>query len=353
MSTETTEQSAVPSISDALEAQFDKAETSSTPEPSHSESATASEAPETAVPERKGPIRAPDGKFAPSPKQTTPGTQPATTAPAANTDDAALDSTPPPGAQPRAAPQTLAPALREDWAKMSPASQEALLKREGEVSQALRATAQARKFEQQFAAVLKPYAGKLTAPPLERVGSLLQTADRLENGTPEEKVELLAQMIQGFGVDVGLLDGRLTSGQPMPAPYRDPRIDALEQRLEQMTRGTQEQKMRAAESTLQAFARTHPHFDQVRGRMATVFEALLREEGVEPDLETVYNAACWSHPEISKAMQGQVQAQGTASAATQRARAAGSSVRTNPAPVGGVSAPKSISGLLEQHWPER
>lgn len=352
MSTETTEEAAGPSISDALEAQFDKAETSSTPEPAQSESSTANEAPETAVPERKGPARAPDGKFAPSPKQTTPGVQSAV-APAVATEEPATNEAPPAAVQPRAAPQALSPALREDWSRMSPAGQEALLKREGEVSQALRATAQARKFEQQFAAVLKPYAGKLTAPPLERVGSLLQTADRLENGTPEEKVELLAQMIQGFGVDVGLLDGRLTSGQPMPAPYRDPRVDVLEQRLEQMTRGTQEQKMRAAESTLQAFARTHPHFEQVRGRMATIFEALLREEGVEPDLETVYNTACWSHPEISKAMQGQVQAQGTASAATQRARAAGSSVRTNPAPVGGASAPKSISGLLEQHWPER
>lgn len=245
------------------------------------------------------------------------------------------------------APQSLPEVYRRDWAALKPDLQEAILRREGQVSQALRGSAEARKLQQDFAEVVKPYVGKLTAPPLQRFGELLHATDRLTHGSPEEKADWAAQLMDEFKIPLDLFVARLEAGRPLVPQYRDPRLDNLEKRLNQYESAREQQHYGEVTKRVEAFATDKPHFAKVQMRMARMADDAAARGEPDPDLNTLYEEACWADPEVRKLMLREQSAQGTASAATQRARAASTSPRTNPSSAP-VRSDDSIRGLLRE-----
>lgn len=258
---------------------------------------------------------------------------------------------PPPSPDAIKAPQSWKPAAREKWAAMPPEVQQEVTRRERETATALQESAESRKVHQQFREVVGPYEGLLRAAgsePMAAIGQLLQTGAGLRHGSEAQKAQLIANVIKEYGVSVPTLDkvlaGQATQEaqpQQQAAQFRDPRID-------QMLQQQQQRQMQKAQTDIGSFASTHEFYADVKEDMADLLETRGRR-GVAMTLEEAYNLACKTHPDVSGVFEQRKAAEAAkaAVASTQRARAASTSVRTQPA---GTQAPqpKGIREVLAE-----
>lgn len=117
----------------------------------------------------------------------------------------------------------------------------------------------------------------------QAVQYLLQAHYNLTNGTPEQKIQLLNQLAQSYGV-----------GQQSKS--ENPEINGLTQRLaeiEQNLNASQQRVLQAEqariESDVNAFADDHPLFDDLTEDIAKLIQ-------VGYGLEEAYEKAVWSNP---------------------------------------------------------
>jgi hypothetical protein len=232
------------------------------------------------------------------------------------------------------APASWKPTAREGWDKLPPDVQQEVIRREREISHTLNETAEARQTHQKFKETIAPYEAMIRADggePIQAVGTLLRTAAALATGAAPMRAQIIANLITTYGVDIPTL-GELLSGQspqqvvqpqyqqPDPRQFRDPRLDAL---LEQQSVRVQQQAADALGEIEQ-----EEFFDDVRQDMADLLEVASRR-GVALSARDAYNRAVALHPDVSRVLE-QRRAAAT-QGATQRAMAASSSVRAQPA----------------------
>jgi len=245
-------------------------------------------------------------------------------------------------------PQNWKASAREEWAKLPRHVQEEAKRTEVEAMRVMRESAQARQFAGAFEKMVTPYRGILQGEPLQVVGGLLQTAAVLNTAPPKQKAELLAQIIDTYGVDIAMLDAAL-SGKPVepkaqsqqaarPEQFRDPRVD------EWLARQEQEQQ-REVQRTYAEFAKGAEFLNEpwpghtrpdgspvlVRDLVANLLDASTAS-GIDLPLKDAYAQVISQHPEISRVLRQREEARAvaTAQAATQRTRDAASSVRSQP-----------------------
>jgi hypothetical protein len=317
------------------------------------EEAPAQEKP--AAPER---VRDEAGKFAQKPKEK-PAEGSGKAPPAGGTEekpdqpagDEKSPEQPQRAAPPKGAP--LPPALREQWGALPEVAREYILKREGEVSRVLSQTAEARKTHEALAKTLEPYREMLTGEPMTVVGGLLQTAAVLHRGSPQDKAALAAQMIQGYGIDIETLANALeggAAGPQAPQHFRDPRVDAIEQRLAREEQQRMQQARQSAAVEYREFAENAEFLDSPGVREA--MEREMRHEaarGVVLGLKDAYDRVVWALKDTRdvllererKAPTGTA----TSQAAIQKAKNAGSSVKTEPS-MARVTTDNSIEALI-------
>lgn len=339
-------------IREALEAAMDS--TASTPEP---EKAVETATPEPVQAESPEPVetkadraRAPDGKFA----KAEPKLEAKTPAPA----PAVETKTPAPAPQAATtesykAPQSWKPGVREKWAALPPEVQAEVARVDREVRQTMQEAAEHRKLASEFRSTVAPYEGMLRAEgiePVKAVASLLQTFAALRTAPPQHKAQMLANMVKNFGVPIEALDAALV-GQPQQqqaqAPYRDPRVDQLMAEIESAKAARGQQLQATVQQEIGQFAEKE-FFEDVREDIADILE-MNAKRGVAMTLEEAYNRACRIHPEVSRALSQREAAKqaATATAATQQAKRAASSIKSSPSGGVGKEAPSSIRDLLE------
>ena len=115
------------------------------------------------------------------------------------------------------APGSWTPAAREEWANVPATVKQEVWKREREASRALTVSADARRLQQEFSQTIQPYLGFIVAEnstPLKAVDQMMRTAAVLRVGTAQQKVQLVAQTIKQFGVDLEQLDAFLAGQAP-------------------------------------------------------------------------------------------------------------------------------------------
>jgi hypothetical protein len=294
------------------------------------------------------------GRFAPKAAQTEapkPGGESATPAPK----EAAPVATPAPQvgqpsqtpAPEAKAPQSWKPAAREHFARLPPEVQAEVVRRERETATVLQEAASARKLEAEFRQTVAPYEAMIRAEggePLKAVASLLQTAAALRTAPPHHKAQLVASLVKTFGVPVEALDAALVGEAPQQgqaAPeYRDPRVDQLFAQMQQAQHHRQQSLVQRSQQELETFAAGREFVDDVREEMADLLEVAAKR-GVALSLEDAYNRAVQLNPDISAVLKQREAAKAAtnAQASTQRARAATSSVKSQPA--GAPHAPQS------------
>lgn len=360
---------------ESLEGGGDEApEVEAAPEAAQGEQPEAEGAQDVTIVEKSAEERARDdaGRFAKAPKGAKkpnatpapkPGEAPAGTPAPAKPNGVA---TPPPvqgaadGTKAVKPPASWSVATREKWGQLPADVQAEVHRRERETAVALQEAAEARRHHEAFRQTVAPYEGMIRAEggePLRAVQSLLQTAAALRTSPPVHKAQLVANLIRTFGVPIEALDAAL-AGQPppqgaqgaqyapngmAPGPYQDPRVDQLLARMQQAEAQRASALQQEAHSVVSAFQ--GEFLDDVREEMADLMEAA-GKRGLKLSIEDAYNRAVLLHPEISAVLEQRKAAANAAnaSASMQRAKAAGSSVRTRPA---GGGAPPQLNSIRE------
>lgn len=257
-------------------------------------------------------------------------------------------------------PQAWKPAAREDWAKVPPVVQEEINRREREVAVSMQQSAAVRQQWGQFEQVVSPYVGMIQAEGGDVMGAianLLQTSAALRTAPIPHRAQMIADIVRQFGVPIEALDAAL-SGQSPPqgqqqAQQFDPRA-LVSQAKQEMMRELQQQRAQSAgnkaSQDIETFGQSKDFFEDLREDMADLLEVATKR-GLQLSLEDAYNRAALLNPDVSKVLeQRKAASQANAQqASTQRAKAAASSVRSQPS---GVSAPQSddIGSHLEAAW---
>jgi hypothetical protein len=338
------EEQAEPSLRDTLEAAINEAEESTAPEGQDTAEpvAASAEAPE-------GRTRDEHGRFAA--KETAEAAHPG-----ARPDPAAGSPAVEPGAEPPAAlkpPISWKALAREAWAELPAAVQAEVSRREREIDQRLNESAEMRKMGERLAQVAEPFREFIAAEgsdPVTAAHNMFQTAAQLRVGTPGQKAQLIAHLVNQFGVDVQLLD-RSLAGQGIPQqamqpqqPLHDPRLDQL-LAARAVARAAKDAEVQAnADQEVASFGEGHEFFEDVREVMADLVESAQRR-GQNLSLEQAYEKACRIDDGISAILSQRAQAQAAATTQqrTAAARRAASSVRGNPA-----GAPPSDGSALSR-----
>jgi hypothetical protein len=244
--------------------------------------------PETGVPETK-----------PSPDQQPSGAKPAidpATAPVAPNQPAPTELK---------APSQWKAAVREKWAQLPREVQEEVLRREGDNLRLIGSVGSKIRLADEVGNHIQPFVERLQqngANTSEFLGDVFTTVKTLAGGTPQDKAEVIANIVQSYKVDVRLLDNVLSGRLSAPPP--DPRVVEAQRRafaaesvLARQQQTVVQHQQKAASQTMQQFASDpkNEFFEDVREMMADLLET-----GRATTLDDAYVASVWANPDTRK-----------------------------------------------------
>ena len=195
---------------------------------------------------------------------------------------------------------------------------------------------------------------QLNGGPGQMLPNLLQTAQGLQMGTPQQKAMIAAKIIKDFGVDVKALDSALVGEAPSKQvqaqeqldQYINQRIAPMQQQLQHYQQRDQIAAQQAQQQVAQevaSFGSQHEFYEDVRKDMADLMD-LAANRGREMTMEQAYSIACSQHPTISKILQQRQSTQ-----AVQSKKNAASSIHGTAGGSMG-SQPNSIAAALNEAW---
>ena len=261
-------------------------------------------------------------------------------------------------------PQSWKPTEREEWGKLPPVAQAAVLRREREIATALQQAAEQNKGSSGILEALRPYEAVVRQSgmePAKYVESLVQTAYNLSIAHPERRADLFAELLTQFPVPPQALDAawaRRLGGQGVPPQQvppqqmSDPRAIVREE-LAALQNQAYEQR---AQTQAAELSEKLEFYNDVHDTMADII-AMWDKQGktfvTEEDLQRAYTLACSVNPEVSRIIERRnaAKASWTVKAATQKARAASSSIRTQPT-AAPAAQPTGRRSVLEDKYDE-
>ena len=252
------------------------------------------------------------------------------------------------------APQSLKPAAREAFSKAPRELQEDLVRLDKEIHKTMQESAQARQLAREVHQSLSPFESIARANGTDVMtwaGQALQERAAVMSGAPDAAMRVVAQGIQMLQQRFGpqALDhlSAMLQGQPAPQQAAPP-VDinaTVEKVLEQRLAKAQEAR---ALSEAQSFVESAPEFlQEVLPDMLAIIEAE-KARGRKVTYQDAYTRACKLNEEVAGILAQRKAAEGarTATAATQQARQAAVSVKTQPSQAPKAD-PKSVRGALE------
>jgi hypothetical protein len=259
------------------------------------------------------------------------------------------------------APAQWKPEVREHWNKLPRAVQEEIVRREGDSLRLIGSVGPKIRAADEIASQLQPFAERLQqngVPPMSFVQDLFTTAKSLATGDPMTKAEVIANIVQSYGVDLRALDAALTKRVTAPAEVHQARQMMTRMHYQQAHQQTsqEQQSLVAAEEAIAEFGADpkHEFLDQVRDMMADLVEA-----GKVDNLEDAYTASVWANPFTRKILL-QREAQSRLQGKTKRAEAArraSSAIHGTPSYPGNgaagggqsLSLRESIEAAIDEH----
>lgn len=209
------------------------------------------------------------------------------------------------------APGSWKPAEKALWTQLPPAAREAIKRRESEMQRVVSHSQAARQFQSEYQEVLNVFQPLLDArgvkdPLREVIRPVLGIRAVLETGTPDQKAQMLANIVRDFQVDVLKLDEALTAPRGpqvptshAPAPSFDPRgvpefapLYHIAEMLQQRT------VAKAAEQV--ATVESQPHYEDLREDMADLMETWA-ERGRTMSVQEAYQRALALRPDLAPA----------------------------------------------------
>lgn len=250
-----------------------------------------------------------------------------------------------------------------DWEKLPESARKEIERRENDFHRGIEQYKAGAQASQEWERTVQPYLATINSfgvKPQVAVSELLKTDHQLRYSPPQQKVGLLLQIANNYGVDLQTLAngiqqqaGEQVWQQQNPV---DPRVQQLEARLGQLTQQittTQQQAIQAEHSAIDgeiaAFAADpdHEHFGILQKDMA-----ILLQNGMAKDLDSAYEMAMRQNPQTYQIWLAQQQQEWDAQrkAQVEKAKKAGANnVRPNGrASVAKVSANETMEQTLER-----
>ena len=240
------------------------------------------------------------------------------------------------------APQSWTPADREAWAELPPNVKKAVLKREQEIGEPMKTTAQARHFQQDFGRMTQPYQNMFQAQGVDTmtgINNVLQTAATLQGGNVQQKAQAAAQLIRDFGIDIATLDDLIVGNMPQQQAQVSPEIQQLRDQLtqqqgyiNQQQQGQQQQAQNAQnviQGEVEAFM-SDPKNEfaaDVRPAMRQ-FMQYAAQSNENLSLSDAYKRAISTRPDLQQIISNRASGQNSAQALS-AARRAGVSIAQN------------------------
>lgn len=253
----------------------------------------------------QGSSEGPDGGNATEGEKTGTTSEPSADASQASPQTTAEVKTPEEGdnsaaVQETGAPKTWTKEALAEWSTVPPRVQQEILKREQDFLNGITQYKSGAELGQKYDAVVEPFRPLLTAEnidPVQLFQSFASNHYLLSRGTPEQKLQLAANLISGYNIDFGQLISFM--GNQVNEPV-DPRVAALEKEIADLKgyRNQQEQAQvqqvqQTVEQEIAAFAAdpANIYFDELAADIAKLFEA-----GLVTDLKDAYEKAVFANP---------------------------------------------------------
>ena len=251
-------------------------------------------------------------------------------------------------------PKSLRLELKEHWEKAPAELQQAFAQRDADYEKGITSykqrDAEARAITEQFA----PYEWILrneNSTPAQAIGPLLQTAALLRTGTPQQKSQAVAQMIQQFQIPLEQVAAYFGGEAP---PQQDSHYNQLAQQVQQLTAHITQSQYEAqksnenrALSVIQQFAGdpANAHFEAVQDRMLSLLQAPqvlgdISHMSEREKLQVAYDTAVRLDPQLAQSLFAQQQQSYAAQNQVQKAKQAAVQVRGAPG--------AAISGAVNQ-----
>lgn len=132
------------------------------------------------------------------------------------------------------APHTWSPAAKEKWKEIDPAIRQEIKRRETDMARGFAESKQSRDFHRGFQEVMAPYVpfAKAMGHPtiMHAIDNVMQTAVMLQSSPPVQRAQLVAKIINDFGVDLRILDSVL-AGSPVANPVETRVQELIRQEL--------------------------------------------------------------------------------------------------------------------------
>ena len=262
--------------------------------------------------------------------------------------------TPEPAVEPPtvAVPKTWRPEAAAKWASLPPEVQAEVAKREEDIFRGLESYKVDAGFGKSVKSVLDPYLPILkqyNIDPIQQVSGLMQAHYTLATGTAEQKQAMFSKLASDYGVALQ---------PPGEAPYVDPQVAALQQKLLALESNVQGREAREAAQSRQQLSTeintfaadpAHPHFDEVASDIAAILK-----NGYAKNLQDAYEKAIWANPATRAKEQARLttealaNAQKSAGEKLQAAkRAASANVKSSSKPASGTATLGSIDDTLQ------
>ncbi len=223
------------------------------------------------------------------------------------------------------APSTWKPTARAEYDKLPPAIKAEVHRREQDFLDGHKQLRPDADFGKSVRTVVEPYRMLIEAEggtPERAIGDLLRTAARLRMGSPQEKVQIFAQVAQQYGVDLRAFApqiGQPPGQMPAPQPAADPRVDQLIGQLNQERQQRAQFEQSALEGTVTNWMSAadpqgqplRPYLGDVMNEMNALVPQIRQANpslNHEQVLQQAYETATWGNPEIRQLL---LQAQGT------------------------------------------
>lgn len=256
------------------------------------------------------------------------------------------------------APASWKPDVREHWATLPDGVRSEIHRREVEVQRTLQESAEARKNYEAVMKTISPYEAFIKAEgsnPIQAIDNLMSTAARLRTGTAPELAQLVAGIVNQFGIGrfgnnfIEQLDSAL-AGQAPQVNHQQSEIEQVlnqklapvQQMLTQFQQAQAQQQQRAQQqvvSEVEQFISQAEFGNDVREDMADILEVAQRR-GINMSLQDAYKKAVMMNDNVRSVLtqRARTQTAQTHTQAAHRARSAAVSV-SGAAPVGSMQAP--------------
>lgn len=255
------------------------------------------------------------------------------------------------------APKNLPPAAREEWAAVPDSVKDYISKFDQRMEGMQQKYAADAQRAQAMDQTLQPYQQlfAMNGGAKNVMPGLLQTASVLQMGTPKQKAEMVAGLIQQFSVDIKTLDNMLVGEAPPPEAQAQQQVQTAVQeavapyqqqmqQLQQQQAAAAQQQQQKVHADLASFAAANEFYMDVKGDMADLLE-MASNRGKEMSLQDAYDKAVQLRPDIAKIVQARQAAQGAGG----RRRAA-SSISGGPGGGGESAAQGSMRDTIESAW---